>query len=57
MEWIVGCTGKFAYLSFDKATKQITRMLRRKKNRKSDKRLLNVYRCRHCSSWHIGGTW
>lgn len=43
------CEGKFPYLTFDAAAEQ-----RRRRRRKRHMRQ-NIYRCRFCRHWHIGG--
>lgn len=42
------CDGKHAYALFSEAEKDATRRRRRRFK-------LNIYRCRHCHAWHVGG--
>lgn len=46
------CTGKTSYLTWDAASKAMSRgRFRRNDNREGQ---VTVYRCRICSGWHIG---
>jgi hypothetical protein len=44
------CQGKEAFSTAAAAL----RVLRKMRHRHPDDHALNVYRCRHCSKWHIG---
>lgn len=44
------CQGKTAYLSYSDAAHSL-----RRKRDKDGGFFMNVYRCRHCNRWHIGG--
>ncbi|MEO5866458.1 MAG: hypothetical protein ABIS14_01400 [Sphingomonas sp.] len=47
----VGCDGKTPYLSWERASKAMSRGRFYDRHGRGD---MNVYRCRFCHSWHIG---
>lgn len=43
------CQGKYPYLTFKHAKRVSKAMMRRNHGE-----VIEVYRCRHCSQWHLG---
>lgn len=53
---LAACWGKAAHATAAGAHAVMKRMIRRHKHKIERHRRLTVYRCQHCSQWHIGGT-
>lgn len=52
----VSCTGKLGYATASGAHDTMRRMAKRDKFKTERGRHLNVYRCKICRQWHVGGS-
>lgn len=51
----IGCQGKQGFDTWKKASRA-HKNTKRSQNNRNDKRKLDIYRCRTCHEWHVGGS-